>query len=200
LKGVFLALTQMMSKGKITSERIASELGDRLSGAFVLFADALGLTTAQLDNMMRKGEVFATETNLSKVADELTKKYGPQLGAALESVSAQIGRMQASLEMAQLAVANGGFIKALADSLKLLNNYFQSRDGQQFFHGPRNRDGRIIGLVPVIVRNFDLITLAFKAWLTFKSVNTSWTLCRRRSGDCRNCGGSRADRRNDGGR
>src|SRR5690606_27955139 len=58
LEGVYLALEQMLSKGKVTTEELRRQLGERLPGAFGIMADALGVTTAKLDDMLKKGEVL----------------------------------------------------------------------------------------------------------------------------------------------
>ena len=72
--GIFKALEQMMSKGKIQAEELRGQLGDRMSGAFRLFADAMGVSTAELDSMLKKGKVFSAEV-LPKVAEQLEKQY-----------------------------------------------------------------------------------------------------------------------------
>ena len=59
--GVMLAVTQMMSKGKITAEELRGQLGERLPGAIQIMARALNVTTAQLDDMMKKGQLVASE-------------------------------------------------------------------------------------------------------------------------------------------
>ena len=150
-EGVFLALEQMISKGKVSSEELRRQLGDRLAGAFNIFADALGVTTAQLDKLMRQGQVLADETTLLAFGDQLTKKFGPELGTALASTSAQIGRFQNELFQAQLRVAEGGFIDALTKGLVQLNTYFQSREGRDFFLGIGESLGKAVnGLVALL--------------------------------------------------
>ncbi len=75
LSGVYLALEQMLSKGKVTTEELRRQLGERLPGAFGIMAKALGVTTQQLDDMLKKGEVLSSEA-LPKFAKELEKAYG----------------------------------------------------------------------------------------------------------------------------
>ncbi|MEE6129902.1 tape measure protein [Chryseobacterium arthrosphaerae] len=72
--GVLRALGQMMSKGKVQAEELRGQLGDRMAGAFRLFADGMGVSTAQLDKMLKDGKVI-TEEVLPKFADQLNKKY-----------------------------------------------------------------------------------------------------------------------------
>lgn len=73
-KGIFRALEQMISKGKVQAEELRLQLGDRMSGAFKLFASALGVTAGELDKMLKDGKVFSADT-LPAVATELEKVY-----------------------------------------------------------------------------------------------------------------------------
>lgn len=84
MSGVFLALGQMISKGKVQAEELRGQLGERLPGAFRLAAEAMGVTTAELDKMLEQGKVVA-EDLLPKMADLLERKYP---GAASEAVKA----------------------------------------------------------------------------------------------------------------
>ena len=77
LNGVFLALEQMISKGKVTTEELRRQLGERLPGAFGIMANALKVTVPELDRMLRAGEVLSSEA-LPKFAEELEKAYGIQ--------------------------------------------------------------------------------------------------------------------------
>lgn len=61
LQGIFLALEQMVSKGKITTEELRRQLGERLPGAMDIMANSLGVTTAKLDDMLKKGEVISKD-------------------------------------------------------------------------------------------------------------------------------------------
>ena len=75
LTGVYLALEQMLSKGKVTTEELRRQLGERLPGAFGIMAKAIGVNVAQLDKMLRKGEILSADA-LPKFAKQLEKAYG----------------------------------------------------------------------------------------------------------------------------
>lgn len=66
------AITQMMSKGKVAAEELRRQLGNSLPGAFGLMATAMGVTTTELEDMMRKGQVLAADA-LPKFAKELER-------------------------------------------------------------------------------------------------------------------------------
>lgn len=71
-RDMMVAVTQMMSKGKITAEELRRQLGNHLPGAFNLMAKAAGVSTGELEKMMKNGEAIATEM-LPKFATELNK-------------------------------------------------------------------------------------------------------------------------------
>lgn len=59
--GVMLALSQMMSKGKIQAEELRGQLGERLPGALGIMARALGVTQGELDKLMKDGKLIAKD-------------------------------------------------------------------------------------------------------------------------------------------
>ena len=78
-RDMIVAVTQMMSKGKITAEELRRQLGNHLPGAFNLMAKAAGNagvtangTTAELEDLMRTGKALASDL-LPAFADELNK-------------------------------------------------------------------------------------------------------------------------------
>lgn len=55
-EGAFLALSQMASKGKVQAEELRGQLGERIPGALNIAARAMGVTQAQLNDMLDKGK------------------------------------------------------------------------------------------------------------------------------------------------
>lgn len=70
--GMFLAITQMMGKGKIQAEELRGQLGERLPIAMQAMAKAAGTTVAGLDSIMKKGKLLSAEV-LPKFADALNE-------------------------------------------------------------------------------------------------------------------------------
>lgn len=95
LSGIYLALEQMLSKGKVTTEELRRQLGERLPGAFGIMAQALNVTTAELDKMLRKGEIISSET-LPKFAKQLEKAYGIQSVTKINTLVAAQTRLNNS--------------------------------------------------------------------------------------------------------
>lgn len=167
-EGVFLALSQMLSKGKIQSEELRRQLGNRLTGAFQIMADALGMTSAQLDKAMQKGEVLANQSTLIKFADELNKRFGAQLPDALTSLTTELGRFENTQFMARLLVATGGFTDALRSALRTLNDLAAQKSTQDFFLGLGAAMGRVVDAGVVLITNFRSIVTAIEVLIAVK--------------------------------
>jgi len=60
-KGVFLALGQMMSKGKVSAEELNGQLGERLPGALGIAAEAMSVTKSELLKMMEQGKLMSED-------------------------------------------------------------------------------------------------------------------------------------------
>lgn len=118
VNGIFLALSQMMSKGKVSAEELKGQLGERLPGATKLAADALGLTTAQLLDQMQKGKIMS-EDLLPKLAEQLHKTYGVSAVEAANSAQGQINKFNNTLFETKSAVG-AALIPAMNDILTSL--------------------------------------------------------------------------------
>jgi len=116
--GMFNALQQMISKGKVQAEELRGQLGERLPGAFKMAADAMGVSTAELDNMLKQGQVLATDL-LPKLADQLDKTYGQAATQGASSAAAELNRLNNAMFDAK-AAAGSALIPALTDIARAL--------------------------------------------------------------------------------
>lgn len=105
-EGAFLALGQMISKGNVSAEELRGQLGERLPGAFQIFARSLGVSTQKLDDMLKKGEVLAVDA-LPKFAAELRNQFGPGVLAAQENFNANWNRLNNFLYRAKVELGQG---------------------------------------------------------------------------------------------
>lgn len=169
MNGAFLALTQMISKGKISSEELRQQLGERLPGAMNIMADALDVTTGELYKMLEQGEVLADSKTMLKFADELNRRFGPQLASSLQSTSAEIGKFWNNVFQAQLQVANGGFIEGFNNMLAEMNKWFQSEDGHKFFLALGAAAGRVADAMTFVVRNIELFGYGLQFLVAIKA-------------------------------
>lgn len=123
---VFLALEQMVSKGKVSTEELRRQLGERLPGAFRLAAEAMGVTTAKLDEMLRAGEITADEF-LPKLAAKVQEVYGESVPKAAKMAQAELERLRNEWLLMEGAFANNsGFMDVAAGSIRNLTNHIKS--------------------------------------------------------------------------
>ena len=57
VRSALTATAQVFSKGKVSAEELRQQIGERLPGAFTIFAQSMGKTPAELDKALEKGEV-----------------------------------------------------------------------------------------------------------------------------------------------
>lgn len=128
LDGVFKALEQIFSKGKIQAEELRGQLGDRLFGAFQVAAKALEKQFPDLNKAMEKGLV--TSDQLVLVANKYRETIADQLPAATQSLAAQQARLNNALFDFQLAIGDSGFIDAYKDAVVEVTKFMRSTEGQ----------------------------------------------------------------------
>ncbi|MDR2489763.1 MAG: tape measure protein [Desulfovibrio sp.] len=123
MQGVFLALGQMISKGKVQAEELRGQLGERLPGAFRLAAQAMGMTTGELDKFLSSGKVTA-EMLLPKLAGELDRAFGGKAVAAGKGLQGQLNRLSTELDRFNASLADSeslaGAIGGVAEAMKTL--------------------------------------------------------------------------------
>lgn len=164
----FLALEQIISKGKFSAEEVRQQMGEALPGAFQILADALGMTGAELSAAMQKGEVFATQSNLLKFADALNKRFGAQLPKAFDTLTFRLDRFFNDIFKGQTLINQGGFADALANALDALNESFQSREGRDFFLSIGAALGNLINVAAKVPQYFGAIAEAVRVIIAFK--------------------------------
>lgn len=89
VNGTFLALSQMMSKGKVSSEELRQQLGERIPGAYAQAAKAMGMTQEAFTKALESGQIQAQEF-LPRFAAQLERFYGDSLPAVLDTVQSKI--------------------------------------------------------------------------------------------------------------
>lgn len=166
LSGVFVALTQIVSKGAVQMEELRQQLGDRLPGALKIMADGLGVTTGELIKMMEAGEI--TEAALVPFAEELDKRFGPGLGAALASTSVSLGRLKNAAFQALVTFGRGGFIDAFTDLANRLTEVLKSGEFESFILRASSAMGSLLDVVAVLAENFQLVVAAGTGFLGLK--------------------------------
>jgi len=126
--GALLAISQMMSKGKVSAEELRQQLGERLPGAFQAAAKAMGVSTAKLDEMLAKGEIMA-EDFLPKFADALNDTFGNTANEVIDSARANVNRLGNAWLDLKIAMADSGFMDGVIHSIEALTNAARTAAG-----------------------------------------------------------------------
>lgn len=166
LRGVFTALTQIVSKGAVQMEELRQQLGDRLPGAIQLMADGLNVGTDELIKMMEQGEVTAEA--LVPFAEELDKRFGPGLAEALKGTTTALGQFQNAAFQALVQFGKAGFIESFTNLLRSLTDTLKSADFQTFAMRVSQAFSVLIDAVSLAVHNFDLLVIAASAFAGIK--------------------------------
>ncbi|EEW3214699.1 phage tail tape measure protein, partial [Escherichia coli] len=124
LNGILRAFEQMASKGKIQAEELRGQLGDRMAGAFKLFAEALGMTATELDKAMKDGKILSSDT-LPKVAKQMGLMIDKAGGWAEVAKSTQtaLGKLANNWDDTMVKIFSGsqdelnGFLSSLSNLL-----------------------------------------------------------------------------------
>ncbi len=137
LSGVLRAATQVISKGVVRSEELRGQIGDRLPGAFQLFAQATNRSAEELQKALEQGEVSADEF-VTTFSNFILNKFEPaalrignspaeagaRLTKALEDANRAAGPLLLSLgaKFQQFAV---DALEELNPLLKGINEFFR---------------------------------------------------------------------------
>lgn len=70
--GVFLALSQMMGKGKVSSEELRKQMGERIPIAMQAMAKAAGVSMGHLEKLLQQGKLMSSDI-IPKFADALNE-------------------------------------------------------------------------------------------------------------------------------
>lgn len=124
LNGILKAFEQMASKGKIQAEELRGQLGDRMAGAFKLFAEALGMTATELDAAMKNGKILSSDT-LPKVAKQMGLMIDKAGGWAEVAKSTQtaLGKLANNWDDTMVKIFSGsqdelnGFLSSMSNLL-----------------------------------------------------------------------------------
>lgn len=117
-----MAITQMMSKGKISSEELRRQLGERMPVAMQAMANAAGVSMSQLDKLLKEGKLRSAEI-MGKFSDELAKLSGDTSTDNLES---SLGRLKNSFTNLADSLRVYDNFKALIEKVKDLLDYLRT--------------------------------------------------------------------------
>lgn len=110
----FLAISQMMSKGKISAEELRRQLGERMPIAMEAMARAAGVPIEGLDKLLQKGALLSKDV-LPRFAEEL-EKLTPNVD--VDHLETSFSRLKSSFVELTEAWDIGGKLKAVVDGVR----------------------------------------------------------------------------------
>lgn len=143
------AITQMMNKGKISSEELRLQLAESLPGAIQIFARSIGKSEAELFKMMENGELLAADV-LPKVAKEMKAVAAVGLESKLDTLRVAQGQFFNELEKAQKTIFDGGFSDGLKDLFQTLTAF--ARENQEALEGLGKVFKTVFNLIEGVVK------------------------------------------------
>lgn len=119
--GALRAISQIMSKGKVQTEELRGQLGERLYGAFQLAARGMGVTTAELNKMLEQGQVIS-EDFLPRFAAEIRRTFSGGVPEASRNARAELNRFGNAVQEISRTIAAAGFLDGLSASYRQLTD------------------------------------------------------------------------------
>ncbi len=155
-RGAMRAIEQIMSKGSVQAEELRGQLGERVPGAFIIAARAMGVTEKQLNKMLEQGEVLA-EDFLPRFARELRSTFAAGLPTAMTSTRAELNRLSNAFRDAQQAFNQSGFLAGITRGAVALAEALRDPE----ILGALDRIGELAGdVLTAAAENLDLIAAA----------------------------------------
>lgn len=102
--GILRALSQIAGKGTVSAEELRQQIGEHLPGAFDLAAEAMGVTTRELNKMLEQGKLLSKDF-LPKFAEQLKKTFHE---GALNNASSEIAENARNLNLWEKQLTRGG--------------------------------------------------------------------------------------------
>ena len=128
------ATAQVFSKGKVSAEELRQQIGERLPGAFSLFAESIGKTPQELDKALEGGKVslqdfqtfsealFERYGENAKIIASGPESAGDRLKVSLGKLSESVGTLLAPIGTAFLTTFEE-IVKAIALASNALVNF-----------------------------------------------------------------------------
>ena len=126
------ATAQVFSKGKVSAEELRQQIGERLPGAFTLFAESMGLTPQELDKALEDGKVSLQD--FQGFAEAIFKRYGENAQAIADAPQSAGDRLKVSLERLNETVGRilqpigAQFQETFTDIAEAINTAVQALD------------------------------------------------------------------------
>ena len=175
----FKALEQFASKGQIMSEELKGQLAEQLPGAFAIAAKPLGMSAQELGTAMANGAVSADR--LFAVFGDAIRGDFAIAGDKVDTATAAFARFNNALFEIKATIANGGFLKALADGADEFAKFLKSDAGQesarQIGDALKGAVETLVGGLKLLMENIELTKGAMIGLVGRGIVRVGWRTC-----------------------
>lgn len=161
-----VALTQVMSKGKIQAEELTGQLGESVPGALAKVAAGAKVSTETILKLMETGSLSVR--GLIGLANELDKANNSAVDSEAQRLTEAVGRFETAKYEFVKAIAASGFLQAFSDFLNKLTTLMRSEKGKQFATAFGQAMSVVADILSWVVQNIDLVTGALKVWASLK--------------------------------
>lgn len=124
-EGALRAIEQMVSKGKVSSEELRQQLGERLPGAVLLASQAMDMSERDFNKLLETGKIMATDM-LPKLATVLRDKFGKAAEEAGKTAAASFTRADNEMLRLKDNLGKSGIISAMAAIKEAIISSFAS--------------------------------------------------------------------------
>ena len=118
--GVFLALSQIAGKGKVSMEELRGQLGERLPPAMKIAADSMGVTVQRLNQLVENG--LDAEEFLAAFAPALQKAFAADAAKNAETLQGRINQLRNEFKLFLNDLGEGGVASGAATIFKDLTD------------------------------------------------------------------------------
>ena len=119
-QGALLAISQIISKGKVSMEELRGQLGERIPGAMQIAARSMGVTTAELEKLVARG--IPAEKFIPRFAAQMRKEFGPAAVDASKKFAASEQRFK-NLMFTMKANVGNVLLPVLNDAMMMLTPF-----------------------------------------------------------------------------
>jgi tape measure domain-containing protein len=169
--GVFRAFVQILGKGKVMSEELTQQLGDRLPGAVAMFGQAMVKagkidTIQQLPKFLKDGKAGIAE--FQKFIAAYNDMVKDQVDASSKTLFAQFNRLKNAYHDFLADFANAGVSSRLLQVVNAIIAKLKSKEGGKFAEDLAKGFEFLGKIILVVIDHSSLMLQLFKGFLALQ--------------------------------
>lgn len=133
----FLAVEQMLSKGKISMEELRKQFAERIPGAMNALAREMGVPLKVMDEFITKVGA-SSEKVVPLLGNAIQRLYQDALPLAARALDAELNRIQTSITFFFKRVGDAGGAEGMSNLLRSINGLLQSESIAKVFANAMN--------------------------------------------------------------